>query len=136
MGVIIGGLLALVFTNIGGSVLMFVVGLVAGTIYLARKPLPAAALGTALYISVGLLVLYPVFLYVPMLMGVETGTAEGAGTFIGSIVGLFLWGFVFLLVALVVFTTGYFLNRRARGKLDKREGAIGGPERTDDSAVT
>ncbi|WP_436347721.1 hypothetical protein [Natronorubrum sp. FCH18a] len=129
MGVIIGGLLALVFSELGGSIPAFFVGFLVGSYYLYRKPLPTAAIGTGLYISAALLVLYPIFHYVPMLLGADESTAEGAGTFIGSIIGLLLWGFVSFLIGLVIFAAGYFLNRRARRKLDAQVDDDGTAER-------
>ena len=75
---------------------------------------------TELYSSAGLLVLTPIVFYVPLILDADGGGAEEAGTFLGGIVGLALWGFVFFLLALVVFTLGYFVNRRAKRKLEER----------------
>jgi len=121
MGVIIGGILALMFSTLGGSGVMFLAGFVGGGYYLYRKPLATAALGTGLYISAALIALTPIFYYLPLFVGAEEGTAEGAGQAIGSLLGLLIWGFVFLIIGLVVFAGGYFLNRRARRKLDARD---------------
>lgn len=136
MGLIIGGVLALMFSNIGGSGIVFLVGLVGGTYYLYQKPLPSAAVGTGLYISAALLVLTPIIFYVPMFMGAEEGTAEGAGQAVGSVLGLLIWGFVFFLIGLVVFVTGYFVNRRARRKLEKKEGEPASATESGSNSVT
>lgn len=121
MGLLIGGLLAWMFLNIGGSSILFVVGFVGGTYYLYQKSLASAALGTGLYISAALVVLTPMFYYVPLLLQAEEGTAEGAGQTVGSVLGLVIWGFVFFVLGLVIFVMGYFANRRARRKLNSRD---------------
>lgn len=118
MGVIIGGIAGWATLNLGiGSVAFFVVFLGA-TYYLYQKPIPSAAIGSGLYATALLLVLTPILFYLPMVFGAEEGTAAGAGEFIGSLLGLLIWGFVFFLVALVVFVVGYFINKRANKKLE------------------
>lgn len=121
MGLLIGGLVAWALANIGGSAIAFAVAAIVSGYYLYRKPLPSAVVGTGLYISAGLLVLTPVLFYVPVIFGPgsESG-AEGAGAFIGGIAGLVIWGFAFFLVGIVLFVLGYFANRRAKNKLEKR----------------
>lgn len=96
---------------------MFLIGAAGGTYYLYQKPIATASIGTGMYITAGLLALTPIFLYLPVFLGAEEGTAEGAGTAIGSILGLIIWGFVFFLIALVIFGLGYFINKRARKKV-------------------
>ncbi|UTF53255.1 hypothetical protein [Natronosalvus rutilus] len=127
LGVLIGGLVALSLSNIGGAAAGFVVATLLSAYYLYRKPLPSAVFGTGLYLTAGLLVLAPILFYVPTILAPDGSSgAEEAGTFIGSILGLFLWGFVFFLIALVVFTLGYFSNRRAKKKLSARASASRG----------
>lgn len=118
MGVIIGGIAGWATLNLGiGSVAFFVVFL-GTTYYLYQKPIPSAAIGSGLYATALLLVLTPILFYLPLVFGAEEGTAAGAGEFIGSLLGLLIWGFVFFLVALVVFVLGYFVNKRANKKLE------------------
>jgi lipopolysaccharide biosynthesis regulator YciM len=38
--------------------------------------------------------------------------------------GLVIWGFVFLLIAIVVAAIGWFSGKRARKKLDARESSV------------
>lgn len=62
----------------------------------------------------------PIAFYLPAVVGTEgTESAEAAGTFIGSIAGLLIWGFVFFILAIVVGAIGYFFKRRASKKLNQ-----------------
>lgn len=117
MGLIIGGIAGWATLNLGIGSVAFFVGFIGATYYLYQKPIPSAAIGSGLYATALLLVLTPVLFYLPMVFGAKEGTAAGAGEFIGSLLGLLIWGFVFFLVALVVFVVGYFINKRANKKL-------------------
>lgn len=119
MGVIIGGFAAWATANLGVAPVAFVVGLIGGTWFLNKKRLPSEAIGSGLYITALVMILTPILFYLPTIIGEgEAETAEGAGTFIGSVLGLVIWGFVFLLVAIVTAAIGYFFKRRAGKKLD------------------
>ncbi|WP_255191913.1 hypothetical protein [Natronobeatus ordinarius] len=120
MGLVIGGLLAWMSLNIGGSEVLFIVGLVGSTWYLYRKPSTWLTIGTGLYISAGLLVLTPILFYIPVMFGAGEGL-EGAGEFFGSLIGLVVWAFVFFLIALVIFALGYFVNKKGRQKVSTQE---------------
>lgn len=122
MALLIGGIAAWATANIGGSMIAFIVAAIASGYFLYQKPLPSAAVGTGMYITAGLLVLNPILFYVPVILGTEGADgAEEAGAFVGSILGLIIWGFVAFLIALVLFALGYFINKRAKKKLDDRE---------------
>lgn len=122
MALLIGLIAAWAFSNIGGSAIVFVIAALGSGFYLYKKPLPSAAIGTGLYLTAGLLVLTPILIYVPDILATEGAeSAEEAGTFIGSILGLLIWGFVYFLIGLVLFGLGYFSNKRAKKKLEARE---------------
>lgn len=108
-------------SGLGGTVssLIAVVAFVGVLFHLGTKRSAWLATGTGLYLTAGTLVLYPVILYVPMFMTAGDG-AEGAGTMIGSILGLVIWGFVGLIIGLVLFAAGYFVNKRGHEALHRR----------------
>ena len=118
MGLIIGGLAGWATLNLGVGAIVFVVVWAASAYYLYRKPIPSAAIGSGLYISALVALLLPILFYVPTILSSSEGeSAEAVGAFAGGILGLFIWGFVFLVVAVVLAAIGYFVNRRAKKKL-------------------
>lgn len=117
-GLIAGGLGAWATANLGISTGAFLVVTAVTVWYLLQQPIATAALGKGMYVSALLLILAPVLYYIPMVMrSSEAETAEGAGTFIGSLMGLVIWGFAFLLLGIVIGGVGYLINRRAQKKL-------------------
>ena len=64
------------------------------------------------------MILTPIFFYIPNVLGGQADTAADAGAMVGSILGLVIWGFVFLLISLVTAAVGYFFKKRAAKKLD------------------
>lgn len=118
--------------NLGIAGIAFVVVFAVATYYLYQKPLPSAAISTGLYLLALELILTPILFYVPVIIQSSEGeSAEAAGTFIGSVMGLVIWGFVFLLLAVVVAAVGWFAGRRTKKKLDNREEATATAARTD-----
>lgn len=112
-----GVLAAWATANLGVSAIAFVaVGLLVGYL-LWTKPITMKAVAGGLYYTALVLVLVPVLFYTPTIVGPTPAGAEGAGMFIGSILGLFIWGFVFLVIALVIAGVGYLVNKRADRKL-------------------
>lgn len=112
MALVVGSLVALAFSNIGGSAILFFVTLGGVTYYLYdRKGSARSAIGSGLYITALWLPITPIMIYIPLMAGAEEGTARGTGQAIGSILGMFIWGFVFFLIGLVVFAIGYFVSR-------------------------
>lgn len=64
------------------------------------------------------MLLLPIMFYLPQLFSSGEGqSAAAAGAFIGSIAALFIWGFVFAVIALVTGVIGYVFKRRERKKL-------------------
>jgi hypothetical protein len=118
MAVIVGGLAAWATLNLGIAAIAFLVGAAGSGYYLYQKTLPSEAIGSGLWISALLMLVLPISFYLPIILGTDGAeSAEAAGTFIGSIAGLFIWGFVFFILAIVVAAIGYFFKRRAKRKL-------------------
>lgn len=114
MGLIIGFFAAWATLNIGPVAgIAFLIGLVGGSYYVYTKPSASAGIGSGLYITALLMVLTPLGFYLPTVIGGTDDTATGAGQFIGSLLGLVIWGFVFLLFAIVTAAIGYYFKRRA-----------------------
>lgn len=112
MALFVGALVAMAFSNIGGSAILFFMTLGGVTYYLYdRKGSARSAIGSGLYITALWLPITPIMFYLPLMGSAEEGTARGAGQVIGSVLGMFIWGFVFFLIGVVVFAIGYFVSR-------------------------
>lgn len=112
MGLIVGGIAAWATSNMGISTIAFFVVATITTFLLYRKNESSRyAFGSGLYATALLVILTPLLFYIPMVL-MEPEGAEGAGTFVGSLMGLVIWGFVFLLFAIVIGAVGYFIRRR------------------------
>lgn len=119
MGLIIGGFGAWATSNLGLAMPAFLVLWVGATYYLYQKPIPSAAIGSGLWVTALVMLLTPVLFYLPVILGDGAGeSAEAAGTFIGGILGLIIWGIVFAVGAVVVAAIGWAFKRRASKKLD------------------
>lgn len=118
LGLVIGGFAAWATANLGIAGFAFLAGWIGGTWYLNTKQIPSEAAGSGLYITALLMIVTPIFFYLPNIMGAEEAeTAEEAGMIVGSVIGLVIWGFVFFLFAIVTTAIGYALKRRAKKKL-------------------
>lgn len=119
MGLIIGGFGAWATSNLGVAIPAFLVLWMGATYYLYQKPIPSAAIGSGLWVTALVMLLTPVLFYLPMILSDGAGeSAEAAGTFIGGILGLIIWGFVFAIGAIVVAAIGWVFKRRANSKLE------------------
>ena len=118
LGLLIGGVAAWATSNLGVASIAFVVIALASGYWLYQKPIPSAAISNGLYVLALELILTPILFYAPVILGSSEGEgAEAAGTFIGSVLGLVVWGFAFLLIAIVIAVIGWFSGRRAKKKL-------------------
>lgn len=112
MGLLVGAVVAFAFTNFGGAGILFVITLVGVSYYLYdRKKSPRSAIGSGLYILALWILVSPILFYIPVIGNADTDTAAGAGQAIGGTLGIFIWGFVGLIIAIVVAAIGYFVNR-------------------------
>lgn len=114
MGFIVGGIAAWATTNMSISTISFFVVAIITTFLLYRKNKSSRyALGAGLYAFAIIRILTPPLFYIPMVIeSEEADTAESAGTFIGSTLGMVIWGFVFLLFSIVTGAVGYFVRGR------------------------
>jgi CDP-diglyceride synthetase len=119
LGLVIGGFAAWATANLGIAPIAFVVGLAGGGYFLYQKNMPSEAIGSGLYVTALLMVVTPLLFYLPVVVGGGGNGAEEAGAFIGGVLGLVIWGFVFLLFAIVTGAVGYFFKRRAGKKRDE-----------------
>lgn len=115
MGVIVGAVVAFAFTNIGGSSLLFIITL-AGVGYFLynRQETIKLVVGMGLYITALWMPLAPIIFYMGLLSNTNTDTAAGAGQAIGGVLGIFIWGFVGLIIGLVLAAVGYFIRKGER----------------------
>jgi len=114
MGILVGAVVAFAFSNLGGSSILFVVTVAGVGYYLYdRKPTARIAVGSGLYILAIWIVLSPILFYIPIIGEANTETAAGAGQAIGGTLGIFIWGFVGLIIALVIGAVGYLIRRGA-----------------------
>ncbi|MFB1064105.1 hypothetical protein [Natrinema sp. H-ect4] len=121
MGLIIGGFGAWATSNLGVALPVFVVLWAGATYYLYQKPIPSAAIGSGLWVTALVMLLTPVLFYLPVILEEGSGeSAEAAGTFIGGILGLVIWGIAFAIGAIVVAAIGWAVKRRANTKLESR----------------
>lgn len=118
MGVLVGAVVAFAFSNIGGASILFVVT-VAGVGYWLYKnaQIPSEAVGSGLYVFALWLILSPIMFYIPVIGGANTDTAGGTGTALGGIMGMVIYGFIALILAVVAGAVGYFSKKRAKKKL-------------------
>lgn len=116
LGLVIGGLSAWMFANIFGlAPIAFLVGTGVSWRHLMSKDNGWLSSGKGFYImAVQCFFLAPMF-YIPVLFRSSTGEGvEAAGTFVGSILGMFIWEFVFGFIALILVVCGYMLRKRGK----------------------
>lgn len=115
MGLIVGVVVALAFTNFGGSSILFLITVIGVTYYLySRQETIKLATGMGLYITALWMPLAPIIFYLPLAGSANSETAAGAGQAIGSVLGMFLYGFIGLIIGLVLAAIGYFVRKGER----------------------
>lgn len=119
VGLLAAFLAALAFEHIGGSGLIAMLAFLGVMGYTWQKPTGSGALGSGFWINALLLVVTPLLFYGGMLAQVseDPQTAEEAGMAIGGVVGLFIWTFVFAIIAVVIGVVGWWLKKRESKKL-------------------
>jgi len=116
VGLLPAAMLSWGFVNIGGDLWVFLIAWIGTAWYLRNKRLISEVVGSGFYIWALTTLLTPLLVYIPNMTG-EADTASEAGQMIGSVIGLVVWGFVFLIIAIVIAAVGYFANKRASKKL-------------------
>ena len=117
MGMIVGAVVAFAFTNVGGGSFWFLLTLVGvGYFLYSKQETVKLALGMGLYITALWMPLAPIIFYIPLAGGANTDTAAGAGQAIGSVFGMFIYGFIGLIIGLVLAAIGYFLRKGERAQ--------------------
>lgn len=121
MAIIIGFFAAWATTNMGISTAAFLLTGIGSLLFLYQKENPNQSLGTGLYVTAGLMILTPILFYFPLVISSsgEPGF-RAAGEFIGSILGMFIWGFIFLLLAIVTAALGRYFKKRAYKQLHQQ----------------
>lgn len=115
MGLIVGLIVAFAFTNIGGSGILFFVTLAGVGYYLySKQETVKLAIGMGLYIAALWTPLSPIIFYIPLVGSASSETAAGAGQAIGSIFGMVIYGFIGLIIGLVLAAIGYFVRKGER----------------------
>jgi tetrahydromethanopterin S-methyltransferase subunit F len=117
MGILVGAVVAFAFTNIGGTSILFIISLLGvGYFLYSREETIKLVAGTGLYIMAIWMPLSPILFYIPLAGAADQNTAAGAGQAIGSVFGMFIYGFIGLIIGLVLAAVGYFLRKGERGK--------------------
>ncbi|MFB6284204.1 MAG: zinc-ribbon domain-containing protein [Halobacteria archaeon] len=112
MGFIVGLVVAFAFTNFGGGPFWFLITLGGvGYFLYRRKESVKKTVGMGLYILALWMPLSPILFYLGLAGSATTDTARGAGTMIGSILGMFVYGFIGIIIGLVFAAIGYYLRR-------------------------
>lgn len=108
--------------HLTGAFWGFVLAWLVLSLYLLRKPSPAAVLGSGLYAAAGGVILTPVEAYAPTLFtGLQATGAAGAATAIEGAQGLLVWVTVCTLVALAMVAVGrYFKGVAAARGAERR----------------
>lgn len=115
MGILVGAVVAFAFTNIGGGSFLFLITAVGvGYFLYSRQETVRLAVGMGLYLTGLLMPLAPIIFYIPLAGGANSETAAGAGQAIGSVLGMFIYGFIGLIIGLVLIAAGYFIRKGER----------------------
>lgn len=115
MGLVVGAVVAFAFTNIGGSSVLFLITLAGvGYFLYSNQETVRLVIGTGLYITALWMPLAPIIFYIPLAGNANSETAAGAGQAIGSVLGMFIYGFIGLIIGIVLAAIGYFVRKGER----------------------
>lgn len=121
MALVVGGLCAWALSGMGLGLIGFLAGGAATWYHLMHRQNGWLVMGRGLHLSAGVMFFLPLLFYIPSLFGsAGTDTIAGAGTFVGSFLGIIIWGIVFGFLALFLGVVGYLLNRKGKAKLAVR----------------
>lgn len=113
MALTVGGLCAWALSGMGLGIIGFLAGGAMSWYYLMQQPNGWKVTGRGLHISAVVMFFLPVLFYLPTVITSSTAeTAAGAGTFIGSVLGIIIWGIVFFFLAALCGVIGYLCNRK------------------------
>lgn len=91
-----------------GSATSFIISSLAVTIYLNRRTTNwKQTIGTGLYIVAAWLILAPIMFYIRV-----AGQSGNQFAAVGAVLGMVIYGFIRLLLAIIVGGLGYFINKR------------------------
>jgi hypothetical protein len=112
MALLVGAIVAFAFSNFGGSSFWFLITFVGvGYFLYSREETGKLAFGMGMYIAALWMPLAPIIFYIPVAGGANADTAAGAGQAIGSVLGMFIYGFIGLIIGLVFAVIGYFVRK-------------------------
>lgn len=115
MGLVVGAVVAFAFTNIGGSSVLFLITLAGvGYFLYTNQETIRLVIGMGLYITALWMPLAPIIFYIPLAGNANSETAAGAGQAIGSVLGMFIYGFIGLIIGVVLAAIGYFVRKGER----------------------
>ena len=108
IGIFVALLVGLGFSELGGAAFFMLLSLVGVTIYLNRRTTNwKRTIGTGLYIVAAWLILAPIMFYIGV-----AGQSGSQFAAVGAVLGMVIYGFIGLLLAIVVGGLGYFINKR------------------------
>lgn len=115
MGLFVGLQVAFGFAELGGGGFLFIITLLGVSVYLNRKTdSPKHAIGTGLYIVAAWFILAPLLFY----LGIA-GQNQNEFAAVGAVLGMVIYGFIGLLLAIVTGGLGYFINSRLIDSTDE-----------------
>ena len=110
-GIVVGLLVGLAFAEIAGSALPFIITIFGVGLYLYREYESKRNIAsTGLYITAVWLILTPIVFYIGIIGSANPDTAGGSAQAVGGLLGMFVNGFIGLLLALPTAGVGYFIR--------------------------
>lgn len=113
MGIVVGALCAWALSGMGLGLVGFLAGGALSWYHLMHRQNGWLVAGRGTHISAVVMFFLPLLFYIPSLFAsAGTETAAGAGAFVGSFLGIIIWGIVFGFLGVV----GYLFNRKGNAK--------------------
>jgi hypothetical protein len=115
MALVVGGLCAWALLGMGLGLIGFLAGGALTWYHLMQRKNGWLVMGRGLHLSAGITFFLPLLFYIPSLFAsAGSETMAGAGTFVGSFLGIILWGIVFGFLAVFLGVVGYLFNRKGK----------------------